>query len=173
MPAFCLGNQSPDYFPWISSGKQPWGASGQQPCWGPTSRPLAPAQHPSCGGSSVTAARGQLPPSPPRQRLDPPPGQALGGVFEAAPAIPAVSALSEAAAPAMSKPWRGSSMHAASKQGPAQDGKEVWGAGGLPWKRQKGRSQTYLKCRSLKVKWVSTMPVVFTLVRSTSCWVGM
>ena len=31
----------------------------------------------------------------------------------------------------------------------------------------------YLKCRSLKVKCVSTMPVVFTLVRSTSCCVGM
>lgn len=31
----------------------------------------------------------------------------------------------------------------------------------------------YLKYKSLKVKCVSTMPVVFTLVRRTSCWVGM
>lgn len=45
--------------------------------------------------------------------------------------------------------------------------------GFLALERQKGKGQTYLKCRSLKVKWVSTMPVVFTLVRSTSCWVGM
>lgn len=47
------------------------------------------------------------------------------------------------------------------------------GFGFFPRKTQKGKGQTYLKCRSLKVKWVSTMPVVFTLVRSTSCWVGM
>lgn len=32
---------------------------------------------------------------------------------------------------------------------------------------------TYLKWRPLKVKWVSIIPVVFTLVRNTSCWVGM
>lgn len=34
-------------------------------------------------------------------------------------------------------------------------------------------THTHLKCKSLKVKCVSTMPVVFTRVRSTSCCVGM
>ncbi len=33
--------------------------------------------------------------------------------------------------------------------------------------------KTHLKWRSLKVKWVSTIPVVFTLVLRTSCWVGI
>lgn len=32
---------------------------------------------------------------------------------------------------------------------------------------------THLKWRSLKVKWVSTIPVVLTLVLNTSCSVGM
>lgn len=37
----------------------------------------------------------------------------------------------------------------------------------------RGGMVSHLKCRSLKVKCVSTMPVVFTLVLNTSCWVGM
>ena len=115
------------------------------------------------------APGGCLPPSPPRQRLDPPLGRALQGVFEAAPAISVVSALSEAAVPAMSKPGGAQCMQCASRIRPGTGRKGFF----LPRKRQKGSGQTYLKCRSLKVKWVSTMPVVFTLVRSTSCWVGM
>lgn len=34
-------------------------------------------------------------------------------------------------------------------------------------------SVTYLKCKSLNVKWVSTIPVVLTLVLNTSCSVGI
>lgn len=41
----------------------------------------------------------------------------------------------------------------------------------LRWAQRSPRP--YLKWSSLNVKWVSTMPVVFTRVRSTSCWVGM
>lgn len=33
--------------------------------------------------------------------------------------------------------------------------------------------ETYLKCNCLQLKWVSMMPVVFTLVRNTSCCVGI
>ena len=54
MPAFCLGNRSPDYFPWVFGGEQPWAAGGDQ-CGFPSPRPPAPALRPSRGGNGVTA----------------------------------------------------------------------------------------------------------------------
>lgn len=120
MPAFCLGNQFPTGFQWKAT-------PGCQQAAVMVPDPENPRLLPSTLPTAEATSRHPEPPSPfpPRQRLDPPPGRALRGVFEAAPAISAVSALSEAAAPAMSKAWAGGARCITQAgSGPARGGRE-------------------------------------------------